>query len=139
MLKDPHNTTSAAENKAVQRRQQLCLAFQLSAYMNSKSIQCWHQGCRLMSLWHHETHSAIITTMHSYTKAQQKGVHFFDECPSLVRHKWCSVVVYFCLHSCWVCTPEAEQGQSQDDHYVWYPASVCTQRLAAATCLACTW
>ena len=32
LLNDEHNSTSVAQNKAVQRQQQLCLAFQLSAY-----------------------------------------------------------------------------------------------------------
>ncbi len=32
LLNDVHNTASAAQNKAVQRRQQSCLAFQLSAH-----------------------------------------------------------------------------------------------------------
>ena len=32
LLNDAHNSASAAQNKAVQRRQQLCLAFQLSAH-----------------------------------------------------------------------------------------------------------
>ena len=32
LLNDAHNTASAAQNNAVQRRQQLCLAFQLSAH-----------------------------------------------------------------------------------------------------------
>ena len=37
LLNDAHNSTSAAQNKAVQRRQQLCLAFLLSAYKNAKT------------------------------------------------------------------------------------------------------
>ncbi len=32
MLNDEHNSTSAAQNKAVQGQQQSCLAFQLSAH-----------------------------------------------------------------------------------------------------------
>ena len=37
LLNDAHSSASAAQNKAVQRRQQLCLAFHLSAYINSKN------------------------------------------------------------------------------------------------------
>ena len=35
LLNDAHSSASAAQNKAVQRRQHLCLAFRFNAYMNS--------------------------------------------------------------------------------------------------------